>query len=112
MGAGSCQSSEARLFLLGENVSIELGTLLICPNGIQGQAPLQIELSRVLQAEARLGEIARVNIETAPPLLALFNEAYLDLGRALAELKLQHAKAVRTANVRKSMVMLDVAPRC
>lgn len=89
----------------------EYGKLLVCPSGVKGGALIKFELGTVLDAESRLGEVARVTPGSAPSLLAAFNQGYLDLGRMMARLKMEHGKAVRTANRRKSQVILDVAPK-
>lgn len=84
--------------------------ILKVPRGTKSGA-LALDTTRIIIAENRLEEVRRVTIATAPDLLACYNEAYLDLQKFLGALRLEHDKAVREANKRRSIVLLDEAPR-
>lgn len=84
--------------------------VFICPRGTPGLAPLQFEMGEVYKAEGRINEVAFVTSEKAPELLATFNQAFLILTRQITAVDLERQKAVREANKRRSVVILDLAP--
>lgn len=89
----------------------EASKLLVCPSGDPNRTSLKFEMAEVLQVEARINEVAYVTPEKAPELLSTFNRTFLDLTRKISLVELERQKAVREANKRKSVVILDEAPR-
>lgn len=100
---------------------MEDNSLAIPPSGFEdlslsippppGGTEINIDLTPVINAERRLHEIAYVNRETAGSLMVVLNEGYGEAGKILAMLRLEHTRALRDANKRKSIVMLEVAPK-
>jgi len=89
---------------------METETAFIVPRGDPGLAPLRLDMELVHYAESRIPEVAFVNAFKAPELLAVFNKAYLDLTKIVASLEVEMGAAELQANMRRSEVVLDVAP--
>lgn len=70
-----------------------------------------IQLGDIIQAESRLHEARIANKGTAQELLSVYNQGVLAASRAIAHLKFEHSRAVRAADRRKAIVMLDIAPQ-
>jgi len=85
--------------------------LILVPRGNPGLAPLQLNVGGINAAEARISEIAYVNAYKAPELLAVFNRAYLDVMRMLAWLEMEAGTAARQVKLRRSELLLDIAPQ-
>jgi hypothetical protein len=75
-----------------------------------GQESMTLRLGSSYEAEARAPEVAAVTPTKAPELLVTFNKAYLDLGKAYAQLHLQHSRAEDALARRKAVILLDLAP--
>lgn len=84
--------------------------LIICPRP-RGLEPIQINLVKIKEKEARLDEIAFVNLTTAPELLCTFNKVYMELSEYISILEYEKNRAERDAQSRRSVVMLDEMPR-
>lgn len=87
------------------------GTTLMVPSGDPQAPQVAIDLTAVAEAEARLHDLKIVNRQTAPELMAAYNAGYLEATRAMATLHFEHSMALRQANKRKAVVMLEVAPQ-
>lgn len=74
-----------------------------------GVTPLPMR--SIWAAEQRCQEVAFVNAQKAPELLATFNVGYLEVKEALTKLRLFLVDAEKTANLRRSVIILDEAPR-
>jgi|SRR6202142_2287477 len=81
---------------------------LIVPVAIVGQHPIIINLEQILIAEKRQDEVAYVNSEKAPELLATFNKQWLELSRIVAELTSARNVAERELGKRRSVILLDL----
>ncbi len=88
---------------------METQTSIIIPRGNPGLEPAVLNLGHVVEAEARIHEIAFLTPSKAPELLALFNNAYLDLMKMLAFLGMELAAAKRHVSLRRSEVLLDIS---
>lgn len=86
-------------------------TLFLVPRGNPGLTPLQLNMQTIIDAEHRVGEVAIMTPEKAPEMLATFNRAYLDLTRMLSYLELEANSAARHVNLRRSLLLLDIAPK-
>mgnify|MGYP001560620278 CR=1 FL=1 len=91
-------------------MSFEIGKLLKVPRGTPGIPPLELELSEIIAIEKRKPEVAYVNKETAPELMYIFNSAYCEITRMMANISYEYNQSVKFANKRKAVVTLDVAP--
>lgn len=74
-------------------------------------SPLPLAFARIYKAESRIEEVAVVNAHKAPELLACFNMAFLELKEHLVKLQLLKVDALKAANKRRSVVILDEVPR-
>jgi hypothetical protein len=83
---------------------------LTCPRGDPLKGTLKFEMTKVYAAQNRIPEVAYVNTQKAPELLAVFNEAYLDLTRALSWLEVEVGAAEAGVQRRRSTVILDLSP--
>lgn len=54
---------------------------------------IAVDIAKIVEAEARLGEVAIVNAHKAPELLAMFNQAWLELNRIVTMLTYERNKA-------------------
>lgn len=75
-----------------------------------GQKPALLPIRRIYDTECRIREVATVNAQKAPELLATLNVAYLEINDLLGQLKLLEYDALKALNTRKSIVLLDIAP--
>lgn len=82
---------------------------LVVPSG-EGRKPLLFSLAKIYEAESRIPEVATVNAGKAPELLAAFNIAYLTIKDMIVRLHLCLDDAQKALNIRKSIVILDIAP--
>lgn len=82
---------------------------LVVPSG-EGRKPLLFPLQKIYEAESRIPEVATVNAGKAPELLATFNIAYLHVKDMIVRLRLCLDDAKKASNMRKSIVVLDIAP--
>lgn len=82
---------------------------LVVPSG-EGKDPLLLPMGKIYETESRIQEVATVNAHRAPELLATFNMAYLDVKNYIVRLHLCLADAEKAANLRKSIVILDIVP--
>lgn len=69
-----------------------------------------IDLKAVHFIESRIREVATVNPHTAPELLMIFNQGYLELHRMVTMLSYEHLKAMDAANRVRSVLLLDTVP--
>lgn len=76
-----------------------------------GQDPLSIDVGSIYRAEVRINEVAFVNAQKAPELLAAFNLAFLDVCDVLLKLQLCVHKNRQAVEMRRSIVILDIAPK-
>lgn len=72
---------------------------------------VHVQMRSVYTALGRVQEIATVNAQKAPELLATFNMAYLDVIEVQKQLELLEHDAEQVANLRKSVVLLDLVPK-
>lgn len=72
---------------------------------------ISLPLADIYAAESRIREIAIVNAQKAPELLATFNIAYLNLNDFLRQIELFLHQAKKAVNGRKSVVLLDIVPK-
>lgn len=79
----------------------------IVPSGDGIGAPLILDISAVVRAESRLSEVARVNPQTAPELLATFNDHWLRLDEIVGKLTLQRNIAAGALDDAKAEALLD-----
>lgn len=82
---------------------------LLVPRGRQGLAPLNFDMTEIYRIEARISEIRSANPETMPDLVTDFNIGYLQIGRIISALQLEHAEAKMAYQEAKSIVLLDKA---
>ena len=87
---------------------IDTNKCLVVPVAIAGQQPIIIDLEQILIAEKRQDEVAYVNSEKAPELLATFNKQWLELSRLVAELTSARNVAERELGKRRSVILLDL----
>ncbi len=87
------------------------GNEIVCPQGTPGAAPLVINLAAILKAEARQEEVATVNAMKAPELLKTLNRSWLDLSETLSKLYQEKGRAVKAAEKRKAVLVLEVVPK-
>lgn len=92
------------------DTDIVLGTLLKIPRGTPNMPPLEFELGEVNSLEARKNEISFATKVTAPELMQIFNSGYCMVQRMMAQISFEYTQAVKHANKRKSIVILEVAP--
>lgn len=90
---------------------MELGNLLTIPSGNPTADPMFVEMGEVQRLEDRKNEVAFVTKETAPELLETFNNGYCIVTKLMAQVAYEYTKAMEYANRRKSIVILDEAPR-
>lgn len=88
----------------------EIGTLLKVPRGTPGLVPLELDMEHIKTIEKRSPEVAYVNKETAPELLSTFNQAYCEVLRMMTQIAFEKTQAVKYADMRKAIVILEVAP--
>lgn len=81
---------------------------LVVPPGIAGQQPIIIDLEEILKAELRQEEVATVNHEKAPELLATFTKQWLDLSRLVSLLTAERNKSEKELNKRRSVILVDL----
>jgi hypothetical protein len=86
------------------------GNTIFCERVEEGLGSLEFDMTLPFVAERRIPEIALVTPMKAPELLALFNEAYLCVGRYYAELELELDRAYTRAEKRKAIIILDEVP--
>src|SRR5271166_2349543 len=68
---------------------------------------VKLDLTEVKYAESRIPEVAFVNPQKAPELLALFNKVVIDLAATVTKLELEICRANRQAGRIHSRVVLD-----
>ena len=90
--------------------SFELGSLLKIPRGAPNIDPLIFELQEIEKIEQRKIEISYANKDTAPELMYIFNKAYCEIKRMMAQIGHEYSVAKKYSNKRKGAVLLDVAP--
>lgn len=71
------------------------GFVITIPKG-DGSGQISIDLGEIGKYEARLGEVATVNKETAQELLAAYNQAWLKLRKNVGRLKFERDQAENT----------------
>jgi hypothetical protein len=76
-----------------------------------GDSTVAIPIRSVYEAESRIPEVAMVNAQKAPELLATFNIAYLDIKDVLLKLQYLLVEAEKAANRRRAIVILDEVPK-
>lgn len=77
------------------------------PGGLQGEPPISINVTAIVKAEQRLDDVARVNTQTAPELLALFNRCWLDLDKLVVALTDAKRKAEQAIDVQECHLTLE-----
>ncbi len=87
-----------------------VGTLLKIPRGSPGLAPMSIELQEILDVEKRMIEISYVNKQSAFELMSTFIIAASELRKILSKIKFEYSQAVKHAQKRRSIILLDEAP--
>lgn len=87
-----------------------IDTTLVVPSGDPNGQPITIDLSQILIAEGRQGEVAIVTPMKAPELLALFNGAWRDLHKEVTKLVWERDRAEKEIERRKATVLLDEVP--
>ena len=78
-----------------------------CPSANPAAPDLQIDLSEIRAAEGRIHEIATLNPQKAPELLATLNSAWRAVNEHLLTLKTEAVRAARRVNEVRSAVLLD-----
>jgi hypothetical protein len=91
-------------------MDLVLGTLLRIPRGTPNMPAMEFELGEVTALENRKNEIAYATKVTAPELMQIFNTGYCSVQRMMAQISFEYTQAVKFANKRKSIVILEVAP--
>jgi hypothetical protein len=69
------------------------------PGGVLNEPPIELNITAIVEKEQRLDDVARVNTQTAPELLTVFNRCWLDLDRvcvALTDAKNKAKQAIET----------------
>lgn len=84
---------------------------IVVPRGVPGLAPVTIDITVLVRAEARIVEVAAVTPVKAPELLATFNIAFLEASKFIALVEQELVQAKRFADKRRSVVILDVVPQ-
>lgn len=84
--------------------------ILLVPRGKSNEEPLRLEISKIMEAEARIQEIADVNIHKAPELLACLTKAYSDINKVISGIEYEYELALQSAREIKGIVILDKAP--
>ncbi len=77
---------------------------------ISGRDPIVFDMELARVAEARVRDISYVKPDTAPELLALFNEAYIVVARYCAQLEYEYQRANSQLERRSAVVLLDEVP--
>src|SRR5512138_1843500 len=77
---------------------------------VPGSPDERIEMCNVYRAEGRIHDIAFVNKETAPELLAVLSEGYSDLSRAFGKVHYLVGKLEIAKKRRKAILTLDYIP--
>jgi hypothetical protein len=72
--------------------------------------PLVLDTTQIVYAQERLPEVAFSNTSRAPELMAVFNMAYLNTTRCLAQLEYELIQAKTRANSIKAVLLLDRLP--
>ena len=80
------------------------------PRALDGLAPLELEMTSIRQADARLQEVAFTNAHRAPELLTLFNRAWLDTSRYLNLLEYEMDVAERRLAEIRAIFIIDKLP--
>lgn len=83
---------------------------LILPKGGLDAGELKLNMENLALIESRKREVAYVNKETAPELMKIFNEGYCEAQRMMVQVSYEYTVALKEANKRKSIVILDKAP--
>ena len=78
----------------------------IIPAGDGIGSPIILDIEAVVKAESRLREVARVNSQTAPELLATFNEHWLTLNKAVGRITLERNVAAGALEDAKAEALL------
>ena len=71
---------------------------------------LTIDLRSVIRTLNRLGEVAFVNVSTAPALMAALNKAWLDLGDLVTVTRHRLAQAQDWLKTERSRILIDEVP--
>jgi hypothetical protein len=79
----------------------------IVPRGKGVGDPIILNISAVMKAESRLRDVAHVNPHTAPELLAVFNEHWLELNHNVTALTYERNEADAAAKVAYAEAILD-----
>lgn len=87
----------------------ELNTIRV-PRGLEGLAPLELDMADIRRAEARLGEVALTNSHRAPELLTTFNKAWLDTSKCLNLLEYEIGCAERRMAEIRAIFLIDKLP--
>jgi len=74
---------------------------------IESDRSIGIDISRIVEAESRLSEVATVNLQTAPELLSTFNQQWLDLNRMVSLLTYEKNKAENLFRQTRALALLD-----
>lgn len=85
--------------------------VLSIPRGGPDTAPLQLDMTKIYQAEARVSEIAVSNIATVAELISVFNDAINTATKYISWLKYETVKAKKEFDLAKATVIIDVLPQ-
>lgn len=80
----------------------------IVPRGDGQGDPIVLDIAGVVKAEARLQDVAHVNLHTAAELLSTFNENWLLLQKSVTLLTYERNKAENTYKVTRAETLLDM----
>lgn len=92
-------------------MAIELANdKIICPRG-NGDGAIIIDMGAIAKLESRIQEVQFATPLKAPELLAVFNDAWLTLQKHVIHLEGERLAADRVSRARRSVVVLDEAPK-
>jgi hypothetical protein len=72
--------------------------------------PALLSIRKIYETECRIREVATVNAQKAPELLAVLNVTYLEINDLLGQLELLAYEAQKALSSRQAIVLLDIAP--
>ena len=84
---------------------------IVCPSGKAGNSPLIIPFREILEAERRQAEVATITKAKAPELLHAFNMSWRILHENVAKLTKEKNDAQKAVDRRKSVILLEIAPK-
>lgn len=85
-------------------------TSLTVPRGTPGLVGMSLDMTLVYEAERRLSDLRSVNHETAPELMAYFNNALNNITKYTAWVEYEILNAEKYYGIAKAEVVLDKAP--